>query len=147
MATRALARTDEMKPTLFDEFLRPLNNWFDVGFGERTITIPSVNVIESKDEYKLSLAVPGMSKDDFNIDVNNSMITISCEKEENKEEKEKNYTRKEYNYSSFSRSFQLPEEVNKEKIDARYEDGVLKVSLPKKEEAKKLVANKHITVK
>ncbi|HVW99165.1 MAG TPA: Hsp20/alpha crystallin family protein, partial [Candidatus Babeliaceae bacterium] len=102
---------------------------------------------ESKDDYQLSLAVPGMKKDDFNIDVNGSMITISSEKEESKEEKEKNYNRKEYNYSSFSRSFPLPDEVNKEKIDARYEDGVLKITLPKKEEAKKVVANKHITVR
>jgi len=136
-----------MKPTLFDEFLRPWNNWFDMGFGERTVTVPSVNVVDNKDEYRLSLAVPGMTKDDFNIDVNGSMITVSCEKEESKDEKEKNYTRKEYNYTSFSRSFQLPDEVNKEKIDAHYENGVLRVTLPKKEDAKKLIANKHITVK
>ena len=74
------------------------------------------------------------------------MLTISSEKEENKEEKEKTFTRKEYNYSSFSRSFTLPEEINKEKIDARYEDGVLNISLPRKEEAKKVTA-KQIAVK
>jgi|SRR5690242_19980185 len=146
MATKALTRTSEMMP-LFDDFLRPWNDWFDSGFSGRMITVPSVNVNETKDEYQLSFAVPGMKKDDFNIDVNGSTITISSEKEENTEEKELNYTRKEYNYSSFSRSFQLPNEVNKEKIDARYENGVLKVTLPKKEEAKKLVANKHIAVK
>ncbi|HVZ97877.1 MAG TPA: Hsp20/alpha crystallin family protein [Chitinophagaceae bacterium] len=147
MATKALTRTGETMPTFFDDFLRPWNDWFDNGFLGRTITVPSVNVTESKDDYQLSLAVPGMKKDDFNIDVNGSMITISSEKEESKEEKEKNYNRKEYNYSSFSRSFPLPDEVNKEKIDARYEDGVLKITLPKKEEAKKVVANKHITVR
>ena len=65
------------------------------------------------------------------------MLTISSEKEENKEEKDKTFTRREYSYSSFSRSFTLPEEINKEKIDAKYEDGVLKLSLPRKEEAKK----------
>ena len=69
------------------------------------------------------------------------------EKEENKEEKEEQFTRKEYNYSSFSRSFTLPEEVNKEKIEAKYEDGVLKLMLPKREEAKRLAAGKHIAVK
>ena len=67
-----------------------------------------------------------MKKDDFKIDVDGNMLTISSEKEENKEEKEKKFTRKEYNYSSFSRRFTLPEEVNKEKIEAKYEDGVLK---------------------
>ena len=75
------------------------------------------------------------------------MLTISCEKEENKEENCTRFNRKDYNYSSFSRSFTLPEEVNKEKIDARYEDGVLLLSLPKREEAKKLIASKHIAVK
>ena len=74
------------------------------------------------------------------------MLTISSEKEESKEEKDKKFTRKEYNYSSFSRSFSLPEEVNKEKIEASYEDGVLKITLPRKEEAKNNSA-KHIAVK
>jgi HSP20 family protein len=71
----------------------------------------------------VSLAAPGMKKEDFKIDVDGNMLTISSEKEETKEEKEKKFTRKEYNYSSFSRSFTLPDEVNKEKIDAKYEDG------------------------
>ena len=74
------------------------------------------------------------------------MLTISSEKEETKEEKDKKFTRKEYNYSSFSRSFSLPEEINKEKIEAYYEDGVLKITLPRKEEARKTTA-KHISVK
>ena len=95
----------------------------------------------------VSLAAPGMKKDDFKIDLEGNMITISSEKEETKEEKEKKFTRKEYNYSSFCRSFTLPDEVNKEKVDARYEDGVLKISLPKKQEAKKMSISKHITVK
>ncbi len=95
----------------------------------------------------MSFAVPGMKKNDFKIDVTGNLLTISSEKEENKEEKDENYSRQEYNYSSFSRSFTLPEEVNKEKIDATYVDGVLKLVLPKKEEAKKLTVNKHITVK
>lgn len=75
------------------------------------------------------------------------MLTISSEKEENKEEKDAMYTRKEYNYSSFSRSFTLPDEVMKDKIDATYEDGVLKLRLPKTEESKKIIATKHIAVK
>lgn len=87
-----------------------------------------------------------MKKDDFKIDVEGNMLTISSEKEESKEEKEKRFTRKEYNYSSFSRSFTLLEEINKEKIEASYEEGILKIALPRKEEFKKLTS-KHIAVK
>jgi HSP20 family protein len=108
--------------------------------------VPAVNITEQKDEYQVSLAAPGLKKDDFKIDVDGNMLTISSEKEESKEEKEKSFTRKEYNYSSFSRSFTLPEEINKEKIEARYEDGVLKIALPRKEDTKKAVA-KNIAVK
>lgn len=143
----ALARLTERMPSVFDEFYRPWNEWFDNGFSERTMTVPAVNVLENKDDYRLSLAVPGMKKDDFNIDIEGNMLTISCEKEEKKEEKEAKFTRKEYNYTSFSRSFTLPEEVNREKIDAKYEDGVLRLVMPKKEEAKKLASSKHIAVK
>lgn len=75
------------------------------------------------------------------------MITISSEKEEKKEEKEVRYTRHEYSYSSFSRSFTLPDDVNQEKIDASYNEGVLSLSLPKREEAKKSATSKTITVK
>jgi len=90
----------------------------------------------------LSLAAPGMKKEDFKIDVDGNILTISSEKEENKEDKNKKFTRKEYSYSSFSRSFSLPEEIKQEKINAKYEDGVLKISLPRKEESKKPVAKK-----
>lgn len=75
------------------------------------------------------------------------MLTISCEKEEKKEDKDGRYNRREYSYSSFARSFTLPDEVNREKIDASYEDGVLKIVLPKKEDAKKMTLSKHIAVK
>ena len=101
------------------------------------LTVPAVNITETKDDYKVSLAIPGMKKDDFKVAIEGNMLTISSEKEENKEEKEKTYTRKEYNYSSFSRSFTLPNEVSKEKIEATYVDGVLTLVLPRKEEAKK----------
>ena len=149
MSTKALTRNGgETLPPLFDDFFRPWNEWFDKGgIAGRTMNVPAVNITENKDDFKVSLAVPGMKKDDFNIDVNGSMLTISCEKEENKEDKDARYNRKEYSYSSFSRSFTLPDDVNKEKIDAHYEDGVLKLSLPKKEETRKLTASKHIAVK
>ncbi len=147
MKTKALARNNDLMP-LFDDFLRPWNDWFEGGsYLGRTFTTPSVNIVEYKDDFKLSFAVPGMKKSDFKIDVTGNLLTISSEKEESKDEKDENYSRQEYNYSSFTRSFTLPEEVNKEKIDATYVDGILKLVLPKKEEAKKLTVNKHITVK
>lgn len=147
MGTQALTRATETMPSLFNDFFKPWNEWFDGGnLLGRTMNMPAVNITEEKDEYKVSLAVPGMKKDDFKIDVDGNMLTISSEKEESKEEKDKKFTRKEYNYSSFSRTFTLPEEINKEKIEAKYEEGVLKVSLPFTEKAKKPAA-KHIAVK
>ena len=88
-----------------------------------------------------------MKKEDFKIDVDGNILTISAEKEEKKEEKDKRYNRREYNYSSFSRSFTLPDKVKQEDIQATYENGVLALLLPKKEEARKAVAVKNIAVK
>jgi HSP20 family protein len=148
MNKRSLMKPSVLLPSAFDDFFRPWNEWFETSPSwPRLLNVPAVNITEEKDDFKVSLAVPGMKKEDFNIDIEGNMLTISSEKEEAKEEKEKKFTRKEYNYSSFSRSFTLPEDVNKEKIEARYENGVLILSLPKKEEAKKVAVNKHIAVK
>jgi len=147
MTTQALTKSGERMPTFFDDFFKPWNEWFDNGgFSGRVMNVPAVNITEQKDNYLVSLAVPGMKKEDFKIDVDGNMLTISSEKQESKEEQDKKFTRREYSYSSFSRSFTLPEEINKEKIEARYEDGVLKISLPRKEEARKPAA-KNIAVK
>lgn len=147
MGTQSLAKLSERMPSVFDDFFKPWNEWFDnSGFLGRVIKVPAVNIIEQKNDYLVSLAAPGLKKEDFKIDVDGNMLTISTEKEESKEEKDKKFNRREYSYSSFSRSFTLPEEINKEKIEAKYEDGVLKISLPRKEEAKKPAA-KTIAVK
>jgi HSP20 family protein len=147
MGPRSLAKLTERMPSFFDDYFRPWNEWFDNGgLLGRVMNVPAVNITEQKDEFQVSIAAPGLKKDDFKINVEGNMLTISSEKEESKEEKDKRFARKEYSYSSFSRSFTLPEEVNMEKIEAKYEDGVLKISLPRKEEAKKLTA-KSIAVK
>ena len=147
MGTQALSKGTAKVPAVFDDFFKPWNEWFDNGgLWGRTMNVPAVNIADNENEYEVSLAAPGLKKDDFKIDVDGNMLTISSEKEENKEEKDKAFTRKEYNYSSFSRSFTLPDEINREKIEAKYEEGVLKIALPKKEEAKKLAA-KQIAVK
>jgi HSP20 family protein len=150
MSTRALTRSTGLLPSVFEDFFRPWNDLFEPtnsGLFGRVLTVPAVNITENKDDFKVSLAAPGMKKNDFNIDVQGNILTITAEREEKKEEKEENYTRKEYNFSSFSRSFTLPDEVNKEKIEATYVDGVLNLSLPKKEEAKKAAISKHVAVK
>ena len=148
MTTRALTRTNDFFPSVFEDFLKPWNEMTGMhGLMGKTFTIPAVNITEDKDFYKISLAAPGLEKKDFNIDVEENMLTISSEKEEKIEEKSERLTRKEYNFSSFSRSFTLPEAVVTEKIEAVYEGGELKVMLPKKEEAKKAIPSKHITIK
>lgn len=148
MLTKALTKNGGTLPAVFDDFFKPWNEWFDLGSGvfNRTLTVPAVNIMETKDDFKLSFAVPGMKKDDFHIGIEGNMLTISSEKEESHEEKEDRFTRKEYNYSSFSRSFSLPEYVVKDNIQATYTDGVLHITLPKKEEAKKSLT-KNIVVK
>lgn len=146
MSTQALAKLSETMPSLFDDFFKPWNEWFDGGLSIRTVKVPAVNITEQKNEYLVSLAASGLKKEDFKIDVDGNMLTISSEKEETKEEKDKKFTRKEYSYSSFSRCFTLPEEINQAKIEAKYEDGVLKISLPRKEGMNKPTA-KQITVK
>jgi len=100
------------------------------------ITLPKVNIRETADEYFVEMAVPGMKKSDFTIELDNKILVISNEKNEEQEVKEENYTRREFGYSSFKRSFSLPETVNEEKIKAEYQDGILSVHLPKREEAK-----------
>ena len=147
MATRALTRS-LMTPSLFDDFFKPWNEWFDrPALFERMMTMPAVNVKENKDDYTVSLAAPGLKKEDFKLDIEGNMLTISSEREEKVEEKEEKYTRKEYNYYSFSRSFTLPEDVKQDAIDARYEDVVLNIRLSRMKEAKQLTAAKTIAVK
>jgi len=146
MATKALTRS-LMTPSLFDDFFKPWNEWFDrPAFFERMKTMPAVNVKEDTDSYTVSLAAPGLKKEDFKLDIEGNMLTISCEKEEQEEEKNEKFTRKEYDYFSFSRSFTLPEDVKQDGIDAHYENGVLNIRLPRLEEAKKLAAAKTIAV-
>jgi HSP20 family protein len=136
MKTQAVSRFTEKVPALFEDFFRPWGNLFDGGLLKREMNVPAVNVAEHKDHYLLSMSAPGLKKDDFKIDVDGDLLTISSEKEESKEEKDEKYTRKEYNYSSFSRSFTLPEGTEKEKVAAKYEDGVLKITVPRNKAAK-----------
>jgi HSP20 family protein len=97
---------------------------------------PPVNVVESKEQYVLELSAPGRTKADFNIKLDGNLLEVSSTQKEENNEDGKDYTRREFKLSSFSRSFTLPETVNGEAINAEYTDGILKLTLPKKEEAK-----------
>ena len=134
MNTQSLSKRIERMPSLFEDFLnKPIFDLFDGGLSSRLKNVPAVNISERKEDFKIA--------------VEGNLLTISSEKEEQSEEKDETYTRQEYSYSSFERSFSLPDEVNKDKIDAHYQDGVLQLVLPKKEEAKKMTISKKIAVK
>ncbi|RCW90806.1 Hsp20/alpha crystallin family protein [Winogradskyella arenosi] len=100
------------------------------------MTLPQVNIKETADAFIVDMAVPGLKKSDFHIDLDNDLLSISTETKEENEHKDANYTRREFGYASFKRSFNLPESVDEDAINARYEDGILSILLPKKEEAK-----------
>lgn len=130
-----------------------LSNWFDDLFNRDVpsvlasnfntgITLPKVNIKETADAFMVEMAVPGLKKTDFQIDIDQQALSIATETKEKQEEKEANYTRREFGYSSFKRTFTLPESVNEEKINATYEQGILSIVLPKKEEAKQKPARR-----
>ncbi len=96
---------------------------------------PAVNIKDNDKNFEIEVAAPGLNRDDFEVTIENNILSISCEKEEKTEEKEENYTREEFNYTAFSRSFSLPENVDSESVDAKYRDGVLTLTLKKKEVA------------
>ncbi|NNF32462.1 MAG: Hsp20/alpha crystallin family protein [Saprospiraceae bacterium] len=118
----------------FDDFFnRSLSDMVGTDF---TFSSPSVNVIENENDFLVEVAAPGLSKEDFNVEVDKDHLIISAQKEMKKEEKEGKYTRNEFNYSSFTRRFFLPETVDGDNIEATYTDGILKLVVPKREEAK-----------
>jgi len=115
-----------------DEFLK---DFFDF---ESNPSVPDVNVREKQNEYVIELAAPGLNKKDFNVNVQNNVLVISSEKEDKDEKKDENdnFLRREFSYSSFQRSFSLPEGVKPDDINAKHENGVLYVTIPKKDELK-----------
>lgn len=126
-----------------------VDNLFESGMGtgflsnfNTGMTLPAVNIKENAEEFFLEIAVPGMKKSDFNIDVDNKILSISSETKEENEQKEENYTRREFGYSSFKRTFTLPETIESDNISAQYKEGILTVHLPKKEEAKEKPAKR-----
>jgi HSP20 family protein len=134
----AIMRFSNQLPSLFDRlFENDLFDWSNRNYSSTNTTVPSVNVKENNDSFEVELAAPGFDKKDFNIELNNDMMTISSEKKvENEAGEGEQFARREFSYQSFCRSFSLPNSADADKIKARYENGILRVSIPKKEEAK-----------
>lgn len=119
-------------PSLLDEFFRP--DW-NGGVQNFNPTLPAVNIKENETEFKLEFYAPGLNRDDFNVEVDQKTLIISSEKKFENENNNEKYSLKEFSYTSFKRTFNLPESIDFDGIEARYENGVLNVSLPKHEEA------------
>lgn len=124
-------------PSLFDRFFNDdIFDWSNRNFSSTNTTLPSVNIKENTDEFEVEVAAPGLKKDDFKLELNNDVLTISSEKKEENKKEAKHYSKQEFSYQSFSRSFTLPVTVERDKISAKYKDGILHISIPKLEEAK-----------
>ncbi len=116
---------------VFDNFLN------DTFLSDRMISrVPAVNISESEGNYHIELAAPGLQKEDFKINLDKNILSISAEQEKEEKDETKNYSRREYSYNSFVRSFNLPDSVDQSNIEAQYQNGVLKINVAKREEAK-----------
>ncbi|RZJ29423.1 MAG: Hsp20/alpha crystallin family protein [Flavobacterium sp.] len=120
-------------PAIMEEFFRP--DWMGGTQNVANTSVPPVNIRETDNSFEVELSAPGKSKEDFNIELENELLTISSEYKNESTSEEGKFTRREFQYSSFRRSFTLPETVKDDDIKASYENGILKISLPKKEEA------------
>ena len=118
----------------FDNFFN--HNLTDFFGSDFSMQSPSINIVESDNNFRIEVAAPGLEKENFEVKVENGQLNIVANKEMQEEVKESNYVRREFNYTAFTRSFQLPDSVNASEIDASYKNGVLTLQLPKLEEAK-----------
>ncbi|WP_282035538.1 Hsp20/alpha crystallin family protein [Saccharicrinis aurantiacus] len=125
-------------PSFFDRFFDgELIDWNRNNYSSTATTLPAVNVKENKNDFLIEVAAPGLTKDDFKVNYENGRLTISSEKNNEKEETDDNITRREFSYQSFQRSFTVSENVIEiDKIAANYENGILHLRLPKREEIK-----------
>ncbi|HLP04030.1 MAG TPA: Hsp20/alpha crystallin family protein [Paludibacter sp.] len=123
---------------MFDRFFEgDLFDWSNRNFSLTNTTLPSVNIKENTQAFEVEVAAPGFEKNDFKLELNHDLLTISSEKNvENETKNGDRYTKHEFSYQSFTRSFTLPNIADGEKIEANYDKGILRVSIPKKEESK-----------
>ncbi len=136
MSKQSLISLKNVFPAVADDFFTPWSEWFQRNNIFNQDTVPALNVSDEKDEYIVTVAAPGLEKSDFDIRVNENVLTISATSEKENEGNEKNYRRREYSYSTFSRTITLPPDVNKEGIEGKYDKGILTLHLPKNENGK-----------
>jgi len=132
----SLIRTGSLLPSIISDFFQSTDPFFASELAETRTMWPPANIAEDANEFRIDLALPGMKKNDFDVNIEGDVITISAEKKEEKTEENERYTRREFYQSAFQRSFRIPQTANADKVKASYEDGILKLSIPKKEEAK-----------
>lgn len=130
--------TQSMLPTIWDNLMNHEIFGWDTNFALEGQSLPAVNIRETNDAYMVEMAAPGMKKEDFKIELDGTSLSISSEHKEEKNDKDgDNYKRREFSYQSFYRTFHLPKDVvDSEKINAKYENGILRLQIPKREEAK-----------
>jgi len=125
-------RNNTVIPALMNEIFKP--DWFG-GIENLATHTPAVNIQDNEKNFELALSVPGRNKEDFKIDVENELLTVSYQVKKEETAETTNYTRREFRFNSFKRSFTLPDSVDAEQIEAKYENGILEFVLPKREEA------------
>ena len=130
--------SDRKNNALMPGFNDIFENFFnDSMFNDRMISrVPAANISESAEEYHIELAAPGLKKDQFKLRVDDQVLSIAVEQQQENSENNRRYNKREFSYTSFVRSFTLPESADDARISAEYSDGVLKIDVPKKEEAK-----------
>jgi len=134
---------NSLMPGFNDVFESIFNDTF---FSDRMVArVPAVNISESENNYHVELAAPGLKKEDFKLNLERNQLTISVEQSSDNQDNQKNYSKREYSYSSFVRAFTLPESADDSQINASYIDGILRIDIAKREEAK--VARRQIEIK
>lgn len=143
MIMMPIRRSQNWLPGIFNDFFG--NEWVT----KANVTAPAINIFESDDEYKVEVAAPGMTKDDFKIkiDDDNQLIVSMEKKQEQEDKKEGRYLRREFSYTQFQQTMVLPDNVERDKIEARVEHGVLNISIPKKKIEEEVKKEKQIEIK
>ena len=134
----SLVRFTDHLPSMVDRFFEgDLFDWSNRNFSLTNTTLPSVNIRENDNEFKVEVAAPGFDKKDFRLELDHDVLTVSSEKRiENETKEDEHFNKREFSYQSFTRSFSLPNTVDGEHIDATYDKGILQISIPKREESK-----------
>jgi HSP20 family protein len=136
-----LARNERLSssiPSFIDSFFnRDWSDWNNMNFSGMNQTMPACNILEENDHFMIEVAAPGLSREDFKVQVVNNQLLVSCEKKEDQEQSEKGYSRHEFSYQTFQRAFSLPEgQIKTDDINAKYNNGILYITVPKREEVR-----------